>query len=137
MEGRTIAHIDPTWQYLPFQVGAFCTSRRTWSCCGNTSLKRCTCSIGRPSANSFGRLRARNSRLASTVHGRTGGWSGETILNTHPPTKSGRKHHLFTPFPKDRMAKYADARTLTVEKTGVTTGNNRDCIIHMRQWYTI
>ena len=49
-----------------------CTDSRTWSYCWHNLLKRCRSSIVRPSADSIRRTRARSSRLAWTVHGKTG-----------------------------------------------------------------
>ena len=54
VEGRTVAHTNPTWQHHQLQVGKFCANSRTRSFRGHKSPKRCRCSIGRPNADSFG-----------------------------------------------------------------------------------
>ena len=70
--GRTtITHINQGLKTI-YCKSENCTDSRTWRYCRRESPKRCKYSIEGPTADSFGRARARYSRLASAIQGRTG-----------------------------------------------------------------
>ena len=68
---KSITHINQGWN-LFIASRKICTDSRAWSHCRHKSPKRCRCSIGRPTADRFGRPRSRYSRVVSAIQGRTG-----------------------------------------------------------------
>ena len=71
VEGRTVAHTNPTWQHHQLQVGKFCANGRTRSFCRDKSPKRCRGNIGRPNADSFGTVPLHTQRHTHTEQRRT------------------------------------------------------------------